>query len=184
MNLILMEESSNDFSEISDLLKKASLELPPTFQNAHKVIDKLRQSEAYIPRLSIVAKRDGMVVGHIALTKALVSEKGCDKTCLFMSSHHVLPSLQNAGIGAALLKSIHLRAEGLGYKCIVLSGYIEYYKKFGYRLTDKLSIEVPLDGVLLQPFIKELIPGTLLNLNGPVELPTEYGFSSYNRKLI
>ena len=142
------------------------------------MISNSRQSKAYIPRLSIVAKCDGMVVGHVALMKAYMRETKCDKTCLVMVSHYVLPQLQEKGVGNALMESIHLRAKAIDYKCITLMGDAEYYQRFGYVVSADLSVAVPPDGILLQPLIKELVPGSMINIKGVVDLPKEYGFTT------
>lgn len=184
MQLTLMEESRNDFSEISDLIKLASKKQPLPFHNAHDVINTSRKSAAYIPRLSIVAKHEEAVVGHIALMKTSVRQTACDKTCLVMVSNYVLPALQNNGIGKALMRSIHMRAKGLDYRCIVVIGDGSYFERYGYTVSDDLTVLVPPDGLSLQPLVKELIPGSLMSMTGVVDLPKEYSFSSEKAHLL
>ena len=77
-DLSIREEKSKDFPFIRSLTEQAFLNVPESDHTEHLLVERLRQSEAYIPELSLVAETNtGKIVGHILLSKVgIVSEKG------------------------------------------------------------------------------------------------------------
>ena len=58
----------------------------------------LRNSDTYLPALSLVAETEGIIAGHILFTRAFVG----DTAVLALAPLSVLPAYQRQGIGAAL----------------------------------------------------------------------------------
>ena len=76
-DLSIREEKSKDFPFIRSLTEQAFLNVPESDHTEHLLVERLRQSEAYIPELSLVAETNtGKIVGHILLSKVgIVSEQ-------------------------------------------------------------------------------------------------------------
>jgi putative acetyltransferase len=68
------------------------------------VVDRLRRAVAPADALSLVAKEDGVVVGHILFTAAVVEDTGRRIVGMRLAPLAVLPDQQRQGIGAALVR--------------------------------------------------------------------------------
>jgi putative acetyltransferase len=109
------------------------------------LVDALRPSPAFIPRLSLVATVDGVVVGHVLLTVAeLVDERAARHRALVLSPLSVSPQQQRRGIGAALVREALARADAEGEELVVLQGSPQYYPRFGFRASRTLGISMDL----------------------------------------
>ncbi|MEV0697672.1 N-acetyltransferase [Saccharopolyspora sp. NPDC050389] len=103
------------------------------------LVDALRASDAWLPELSLVAERDGEVVGHVVCSRAHVG----DTPALGLGPVGVLPSLQGKGIGAALMHAVLGGADALGEPVVVLLGHLDYYPMFGFEPAEKYGITPP-----------------------------------------
>ena len=138
-------------------------------------MERLRQSEAYIPELSLVAETNtGKIVGHILLSKVeIVSEKGTT-TVLSVAPLSVLPEFQRQGIGGMLLREAHRRAALLGYKAVLLLGHKDYYPRFGYRKASSYGIRFPFNAPDECCMAVELEPDGLKDVHGLVCYPNAF----------
>jgi putative acetyltransferase len=66
------------------------------------LVDELRASEAWLPRLCLVATIDGHIVGHVVCTRAHVETE----PVLALGPIGVDPSRQNQGVGQTLMKAV------------------------------------------------------------------------------
>ena len=55
------------------LLKQKKFETEQSDGNEHNLVNSLRQSNAFIPELSLVCEINGQIVGHIMFTKLQIS---------------------------------------------------------------------------------------------------------------
>lgn len=109
------------------------------------LVDALRRSSAFVPRLWMVATVDGVVVGHVLLTAAQVVDEGSvQHRVLVLSPLSVLPEHQRRGIGAALVREALVRADEQREEVVVLQGSPRYYPRFGFRDSRKLGISMDL----------------------------------------
>lgn len=138
-------------------------------------MERLRQSEAYIPELSLVAETNtGKIVGHILLSKVgIVSENGTT-TVLSVAPLSVLPEFQRQGIGGMLLREAHRRAALLGYKAVLLLGHKDYYPRFGYRKASSYGIKFPFNAPDECCMAIELEPDGLKEIHGLVHYPNAF----------
>ncbi len=96
-----------------------------------EVVDRLRQTCA--DALALVAEEEGIVVGHILFTPAIIESTGGPVVGMGLAPLAVLPDHQGQGIGSALVRS------GLGIlrerDCpfIVVLGHPAYYSRFGFE---------------------------------------------------
>jgi putative acetyltransferase len=103
------------------------------------LVDNLRESEAFLPELSLVAELEASIVGHVVLSRAQLD----DRPVLALGPIGVVPTFQHHGIGAALMRSSLERALGLGEELVVLLGHPEYYPRFGFVPASRLGIKPP-----------------------------------------
>ena len=93
------------FTEASSLREAAFADMQESDHQEHHLVDKLHNSDTYIPELSLVAKTDkDEIVGYILLTKVeIVSESGAI-TSLAVAPLAVLPEYGNRGIGGIIVR--------------------------------------------------------------------------------
>jgi predicted N-acetyltransferase YhbS len=136
--MIIRTENKQDFASVYELNKQAFGQTEES-----DLVDKLRESDRFVPELSLVAKIDSKIVGHILFTKVFIRSEGINKESLALAPMAVLPELQKEGIGKQLTKRGIEKAKSLGYESIVVLGHAEYYPKFGFMPASKFGITAP-----------------------------------------
>jgi predicted N-acetyltransferase YhbS len=95
--------------------------------------------EEYVPEFSIVAERDGEIVGHVISTRGWAGEL----ELLGLGPIGVVPRLQRHGVGSALLHETVARANAAGERGIALLGDPAYYSRFGFVPATSRGVEPP-----------------------------------------
>ncbi|QKO21143.1 GNAT family N-acetyltransferase [Rhodoferax sp. BAB1] len=129
MNLRIRDETTLDVPAITALTEAAFLNAPHTAHTEHFIVNALRRAGQLT--LSLVAERDSVVVGHVALSPVTISDGAPGWYGLGPIS--VLPALQGQGIGSALM---HAALDGLrarGAAGCLLVGDPAYYTRFGFK---------------------------------------------------
>jgi putative acetyltransferase len=103
-----------------------------------RLVDELRADGDLIPALSLVAIRDGELVGHICCSPAKLGEDA--DAAIGLGPLGVLPGYQRTGVGSALVHATLAAADALGYGLVVLLGDPGYYSRFGFVLASALAI--------------------------------------------
>lgn len=106
-----------------------------------ELVDRLRGSAAWIPELSFVAVTNGSIVGHVVATRARLEPGDCP--VLALGPIGVLPLLQAAGIGSALMRAVLDAADARDEPLIGLLGSVEWYPRFGFRPAAAMGVESP-----------------------------------------
>lgn len=132
------------------------------------LVERLRQSDAFIPELSLVAIINEQIVGHIILTKIFIENKNSKFPSLALAPVSVLPEYQGQRIGSQLIKTAHEKAKTLGYQSIILLGHKTYYPRFGYRQTGDFGINLPFEAPKENCMAIELVENALQNVSGTV----------------
>ena len=105
--LIIRKEESCDFDQIRNVIRLAFRDMEESDHTEHRLVERLRQSEAYIPALSLVAESDGnKIVGHVMLSTVKVVSETTTETLLSVAPLSVLPEFQRRGIGGKLLREL------------------------------------------------------------------------------
>ena len=68
-----------------------------------RLIAKLRDQDGFDPNLSLVAIRDGLLVGHILFSPITIVGPDCEKSALALAPMAVRPDCQGTGIGSRLV---------------------------------------------------------------------------------
>lgn len=128
-------ETPDDIDAIFALTQQAFQDHPHSQQTEGYIIDALRAGGALT--LSLVAREDGRVVGHIAFSPVSVSDGAADWYALGPVA--VLPAEQGRGIGKALIEAglAALKAQG-ATGCVVV-GEPAYYTRFGFARMPALT---------------------------------------------
>ncbi len=163
-------ENSNDYGTVYNVIKIAFASAEKTDGKEQDLVTALRNSEAFVPELSLVAEKNGKIAGHILFTKIRI---GTD-TALALAPLSVSPEHQRQGIGQALIKEGHRIAKELGYRIIVVLGSEKYYPKCGYLPASIFGIKAPFE-VPDQNFMAIELFGGNTAINAVVEYAKEFG---------
>lgn len=137
----IRQENQDDCEAVYKVVKEAFATAEQSDGNEQDLVNALRNSDSFIPELSLVAIENGEVVGHILFTKAYVGEF----VELAFAPLSVLPLYQRKGIGLALMQKGHSIAKTLGYDYSIVLGHSEYYPKVGYVPASVYGIKAPFD---------------------------------------
>lgn len=137
----IRQEQSSDYAAVYQIVKTAFASAQESDGTEQDLVIALRQSEAFIPQLSLVAQQGERIVGHILFTRVSVGEK----TALALAPLAVLPDYQRQGVGQALIAEGHRIGRELGYDYAVVLGSPAYYSKSGYCPASRFGIKSPFD---------------------------------------
>jgi putative acetyltransferase len=140
-----------------------------------RLVDRLRETGASVPELSLVALRDGRVVGHILFSRVTI-RRGLDAVpVLALAPMAVVPDCQRRGIGSALVRSGLEEARRLGHRVVVVVGHPDYYPRFGFAPAARRGIRAPFGAPDDAFMLLELEPGGLADASGAeVEYPAPF----------
>lgn len=170
MQVEIRQENTNDIASIFELNKVAFGQ-----ENEAKLVDLLRNSNSFIPELSLVAIFDNEIVGHILFSKINIINDNKDKfESLALAPMAVKSEFQNNGISGQLIQSGLDKAKELQHKSVIVLGHKHYYPKFGFAPADKWNIKSPYN-VPREVFMAlELTTDGLKNVSGLVKYPKEF----------
>ena len=133
-------EQEKDHKAIRELTFRA-------FQNEEEpdLVEAIRESEFYIPELSIVAESSGRIVGHIMFSRISVIGDEEETEVLSLAPMSVEPDMQMKGIGKKLIEKGLAECRRLGHRIVIVIGHPDYYPRFGFRPARESGFEVPFD---------------------------------------
>lgn len=175
MNIVLTKESNADYLEVEELIQLAFANEEFSDKNEHKLVADLRNSLAYIPELSIVARAGNVIVGHILFTKAEIVGQNLTYPILVLAPLAVHPEYQSLGIGSKLIRSGLELAHQLGYNAVSVMGHPTYYSKFGFTTAAKYRVIAPFAIPDEYFMLLELRDGCLNDVYGVVNYAPEFG---------
>jgi putative acetyltransferase len=100
----------------------------------------IRASGNLVDGGSLVADRDGAVVGHVMLSAAFLHGPGGRRRVVTLSPLAVAPPLQRSGIGSALVCAVIELADRAGEPLLFVEGDPAYYARFGFEPSAPLGI--------------------------------------------
>jgi putative acetyltransferase len=157
--MIIRNEKPSDLEAISNVTLAAFQTCPYSRQTEPFIITALREAGALT--VSLVAERDGAVVGHIAFSPVTIDGQPCGWYGLGPVS--VLPAYQQQGIGQALIREGLSKLQALDARGCALVGDPNYYQRFGFQNPPNLILDgVPKANFLTLSFGNQEARGTVV----------------------
>ena len=137
MAITIRQEREGDYRAIHDITKRAFAPMPFADGDEQDLPEKFR--DAGVLALSLVAERDGVVVGQVTFTPAFAAD---DSPGWFaLGPVAVDPKHQGEGIGGALIRAgIDWMRDQNAAGC-VLVGNPAYYSRFGFSVSPQFAPE-------------------------------------------
>ena len=177
-DIALRPETRRDDPEIAALIRRSFSEGTDYSDGASEValVEEIRASAYYIPKLSFVAELDGKIVGHFMFSRFPLSPTregghgGADGTSIVMLAPvSVHADYLRQGVGTAMLTQGIERARQAGFKGITVEGNFRFYNRLGFRTSSELGI-YPTSGIPLREprcmMCQETFPGSLQGIGG------------------
>jgi predicted N-acetyltransferase YhbS len=174
MEIILRQEQEADHAAVSEVIAAAFQQEDYSDHQEQVLVTRLRQSEAFIPELALVAENNQGIIGYILLTRIKIINEHRSFDSLAMAPVAVKPEYQKQGIGGRLILKSHQLAKDLGFNSVVVLGHDQYYPRFGYERSDKYGIELPFDVPPENCMVIPLTEGGLTGISGHVQYPKEF----------
>ncbi len=171
----IRKEESKDYKEVFNLIKSAFENEEYSDHTEQFLVERLRNSDAFVPELSMVAEMNGEIAGYILLTKIKIINDHTEGTIsLALAPVAVLPTYQRKGIGGALINAAHQKAKELGFGSVIVLGHTKYYPRFGYEMTNKYGIKLPFEVPDENCMLIELTENALKDVKGIVKYSKEF----------
>lgn len=172
MDVTIRAERPGELPAIMALVEKSFKHMEESDHQEQFLVERLHQSDTYVPELSLVATDEtGRIVGYILLTKVEIRSEDTSAITLAVAPLAVAPDCQGQGIGGRLLTESHKIAVSLGYGSAVLLGHKDYYPRFGYRKSSDYNITFPFEASQECCMVIELFPDSLTDVRGIVHYP-------------
>jgi putative acetyltransferase len=136
------------------------------------LIDRLRDRGAVT--LSLVAVRDGTVVGHAFFTPVDVVGAEVRASAVALGPMAVSPECQLQGIGSRLVHHALDELQGAGHGLLVVLGHPQYYPRFGFVPAVRLGLRCEFDAPDEAFMVLELRPGAWPGGSGTVRYQPEF----------
>jgi len=136
--MIVRTEEMKDYEGIFDINVQAFNHR----DDEARLVERIRQSNKFIPELSLVGELDDEIVGHALFSEAAVKNENNEETVIVLAPIAVKPALQKQGIGKALIEEGIKRCRALGYDFILLIGHPSYYSKLGFKPARNYGLEL------------------------------------------
>ncbi len=156
----------SDYESIYHLVKTAFKTARVSDGTEQDFVLRLRDSAAFLPELEFVAVENGILIGHILLTRQPVFLDRGKLSAVLVAPLCVALPYRNQNVGGRLMCHAGEQAVKAGFTASFLVGNPDYYGRFGYRRVGSFGIQnqsgIPDDFVLGC----ELVPGTFNGVSG------------------
>ncbi|MER7418610.1 N-acetyltransferase [Micromonospora peucetia] len=111
------------------------------------LVEELRDTDAWLPMLAMVAEYGGEVVGYALLTRVRVKSDDHTVPALALGPVAVAPHRRRIGLGSAVVQAAIEAATELGERLVVVLGDPVYYHRFGFCRADRMGLTSPWSGL-------------------------------------
>lgn len=175
MNIMIRKETEEDYQATELVVERSFAAMEHSDGKEHELVSRIRQSDGFIPALSLVAAHNhGQLIGHILLSRITIQGDKHSVQSLALAPVAVLPEYQSQGIGKQLICEALRQAAQLGYESVIVLGHPQYYPKFGFKQATTWGIKAPFE-VPDEAFMAlELREHALKHVAGVVEYPSVF----------
>lgn len=139
-----------------------------------KLIEAIRNSQNFIPELSIVATEKDNLLGHILLSPIIIEAQRQTFSALALAPLAIIPTRQREGIGTELVQVALSKCRELDHNLVVVLGHPSYYPRFGFQTANQFGIHAPFPVPEQAFMVLELKPGKLQRTSGLVRYPAYF----------
>jgi putative acetyltransferase len=107
------------------------------------LVERLSADVTAKPVLSLVAVRDGRVVGHVLFTRARVDGGARGVPAAILAPLAVHPDFQSQGIGRQLVTEGLRQLSDAGVDLVFVLGHPNYYPRFGFSEAGLMGLDAP-----------------------------------------
>ena len=123
--------------------------------------------------ISLIAIRDGKVVGHILFSRVTIANAPAAFGSVGLAPVAVLPEFQRQGIGSQLIREGLATCRQAGYDAVVVLGDPAYYSRFGFIRAADFGLQNEY-GVHDEFMVLPLRDGVLERVSGMVKYLPEF----------
>lgn len=118
------------------------------------------------PLISLVAQREGTVVGHILFSPVTAERNAKETAAMGLGPMAVLPALQHQGIGSKLVQAGLEACRTLDVDAVFVLGHPAYYPRFGFEPAPEYGLHY--QSADFDPYFMAMAlqPGALEGLSG------------------
>ena len=138
------------------------------------LIEAVRESESFNSNLSLVAEKQGELIGHILFSEIYLQTQDEKLMALALAPMAVLPQYQRQGIGSSLVRKGLEASKEAGYKIVIVLGHPNFYPRFGFLAELALPLKCPYGDCGEAWMALELIPESLKGVRGEVVYPPAF----------
>ena len=132
-------ETPSDYPAIANILLQAFGQ-----EAEARLVERIQQSDRYIPELSLVAEKEGLVVGHLLFS--YIDLVGVETLpVLGLAPLAVHPAYQRQGIGSALVQAGLAKAEERREAIAIVLGHSSFYSSIEFEPSVNYGIESPFE---------------------------------------
>lgn len=165
MNIRL--EAAADYRAAEELTREAFWNHFEPGANEHYLLHTMRNHPDFLPELCFVAEEKGILVGHIAYSRAkIVGEEGQEWPVLCFGPLGVHPDCQGKGVGSALVRHTLALAKEQGHTAVLIMGNPNFYGRLGFRAAERYDIRHANGKFMPALMACELIDGALCGKAG------------------
>lgn len=139
-----------------------------------QLVETLRDSNDFMPGLSVVAVQGQKIVGHILFSLVSIHTKGGRVPALVLAPMAVAPAYQNRGIGSKLVRHGLKKCLNQGHKVVLVIGHPDYYPRFGFEPATRIGLTLPISVPDEAFMVLKLVPGALEGKHGRVRFPPPF----------
>lgn len=162
-------EKAEDYTVIDEINSSAF-----KGESEGKLIRAIRESEWFVPELSLIAEWHEEVVGHILFSEVMIQTENKQVPTLALAPMAVSPRHQKQGIGSLLVQQGLEKAQQFGYEHVVVLGHPNFYPKFGFVSSVSKGIEPPFPVPEEVFMVLELKERSLEGIRGKVAYPPAF----------
>lgn len=125
-----------------------------------------RLRAAPLETLSLVAERDGALLGHVFFSPVEIDGEGDPPPTVGLAPLAVDPAQQATGVGSALVRTGLRECLAIGWQAVFLLGDPAYYSRFGFELAAPRGFRYESEVFDSAFQVIELVPGALSDCRG------------------